>query len=152
MALPHCCQVPRRLLHHFVKKIPLVGEKIPLPIFGYELGKMSFLVKFFTSNHVLFRKRYRYQFPPQTHIFSATFEQNSGIFRSLATVHCPHICIWFGCCMQPEVVRNLAATGISFTSRKYHILFESKTSSKYSYCTLVHKVEHEICSKDSTGK
>ena len=39
------------------KIIPLFGEKIPLPIFGSKLGSNThFLVKFFTLNHVLFRK------------------------------------------------------------------------------------------------
>ena len=43
----HCCHVPRRLLRHFVKKIPLFGEKTSLPIYLSKLGsKTNLLVKF----------------------------------------------------------------------------------------------------------
>ena len=56
-SLNHCCQIARRLLCHFVKKIPLFGEKILPPFFWSKLGsKTRFLVKFFYSTHVLFRK------------------------------------------------------------------------------------------------
>ena len=51
----HCCQVPRRHLRHFVKKIPLFGEKKSTADFWVNIKvKNTFLVKLFTSTHVLY--------------------------------------------------------------------------------------------------
>ena len=116
----HCCQVPRRLFRHFVKKIPLFGY------LGKKIGsKRVFRLLFFNWYHILFKKlgptilkyakklTYRHlpvkferkKFPllfrylsenliavPLSNssakkiFFPAPFDQNSGIFRYLATV------------------------------------------------------------------